>query len=156
MRNKVIIIAALFIFCGYIKAFAEITIKSEIDKLKITTDDTITYKLIITSTAKNIPEPRVPDFTGFAVVSQAQSSTISFIKSGIKSILVYAYILAPLESGKFKIKPSQIKVKNKIVSSQGFEIEVKPAKPGTKNLSEEKPVPLPETPSESEQPQVTL
>jgi len=156
MKNKVAIIAVLFIFCGYIRAFAEITVRAQVDKLSITADDAITYKLIITSTEKKIPEPNAPDFTGFAVVSQAQSSTFSFIKNGIRSILVYAYILVPQATGKFKIKPSRIKVRDKIISSQEFEIEVKPAKPGTKNIPEEKTIPLPETPSESEQPQVTL
>ncbi len=148
--------AVLFIFCGYIKAFAETTITAEVDKLKITPDETLTYKLVITSTEKNIPEPAAPDFAGFAVISQAQSSTISFIESGIKSIIVYAFILEPQAAGKFKINPSRIKFKNKIISSQEFEIEVKPAKAGTKKLPEEKTIPLPETPSESEQPQVTL
>jgi hypothetical protein len=155
MKNKVVIALTLFILCAYIKAFAETTIQAQVDKLSITADETLTYKLVVTSTEKNVPEPVLPDFKGFTVVSQAQSSTISFVKSEIKSILVYTYILAPLEAGKFKIKPSQIKVENKTISSQEFEIEVKQGS-SPKNLNPKNPAPVPEAPSESGQPQVTL
>jgi hypothetical protein len=156
MRNKTLVITLLLIFSACIKAFAETTIKAEVDKLSITLDETVTYKLIIGSTEKRLPEPTVPDFAGFNVISQAQSSTISFVKGGIQSVLVYAFILEPQAVGKFKIKPSLIKVKNKTISSAGFEIEVKPEKPGTKKAPEEKPAPLPEAPPESQEPQVTL
>ncbi len=156
MKAKITLIAVLFILCGWIMAFAETTIKAEVDKLSITQDEDITYKLIITSSAKIISEPRLPDFAGFTVLSQAESSTVSLVKSGVKSVLVYAYVLAPVEPGKIKIKPSRVKADNKVISSQEFEIEVKPARPGKKNLLREKPAPSPEVPSESRQPQVVL
>jgi hypothetical protein len=156
MKNKFLVIAMLFIFLGYTKAFAETTIKAEVDKLNISTDESITYKLIITSSENKTPEPQVPDFANFAVISQAQSSTISFIKGGIKSIQVYVYILTPLKPGKFKIAPSQIKIKNKPYASQEFEINVTQGKIKSQPKSEEKPS-LPEgIETDTGQPQVTL
>jgi len=158
--NKLIILTILFILVFIINAFAETTIKAEVDRTSITTDENITYKLIITSTEKNIPAPQLPEFKGFNVKSQAQSSTVSFAKSNLKTILVYAYILAPKDTGKFNIEPSQIKIKGKSYSSESFEIEVKQGetKPQHKPKSEQEQLPsLPEEfQPESGQPQITL
>ena len=137
-------------------AYAETSIKAEVDKTSITTDETLTYKIIITSSEKRMPEPQIPKFEGFSVISQAQSSTISFVQAGIKTILVYAFILAPTDKGKFKIRPSTIKIKNKTYSSDAFEIEVTQGKSKPKPPSEQKPSLPKELPQEEEKPQITL
>lgn len=155
--KKITISAIILIFLSIVAlAFAETSIKAEVDKKSITTDENVIYKLTITSTDKNIPQPQLPKFTGLAVISQAQSSSISLVKGGIKTILVYAFVLAPLDIGKFKIEPSLIKVKNKTCSTDTFEIEVTQGK-RKPNPSQKEGLPLPEKPpSESEEPQVTL
>ena len=151
-----IISTLLLILFSTAPAFAEISIKAEVDKTSISTDETLTYKLIITSTDNQAPEPEVPKFTGFNVISQAQSSTFSYLKTGPKTVLVFAFILAPLEAGKFKIEPSVIKLKGKTYSADSFEIEVTQGKAKPKAPPEEKQT-LPEKfPSESDQPQITL
>ncbi len=136
--------------------FAETSIKAEVDKTRISTDEILTYKLIITSTERKLPAPQVPKFEGFAVVSQAQSSTITSVKSNIKTILVYAFILAPIDIGRFKIGPSLIKIKNKTYSTDTFEIEVTQGKVKPKVPAEKKPSVPEESLPESEQPQITL
>lgn len=147
---KKLFLAGIFIFLFTATALAETSLKAEVDKASITTDEAITYKLTIDSTDKNIPQPQLPKFAGFQVISQAQSSNISWLKNGIKTILVYNFILAPVDIGKFKIEPSSLKIKNKTYASDGFEIEV------TQGKRKPKP-PLPEEPQpESEEPQVTL
>lgn len=105
-------------------AFAETSIKSEVDKLKINSAETLTYKLTISSSEKQIPKATIPKFNGFKVISQAQSSNMSFTKGKITTGLVYVFILAPTNIGKFKIEPSTIKVKGQAFSSDAFEIEV--------------------------------
>lgn len=156
MKFKLIISTLLLILFSTAPAFAEISIKAEVDKTSISTDETLTYKLIITSTDNQAPEPEVPKFTGFNVISQAQSSTFSYLKTGPKTVLVFAFILAPLEAGKFKIEPSVIKLKGKTYSADSFEIEVTQGKAKPQAQPEEEPS-LPENfPSESEQSQITL
>ncbi|MDD5155048.1 MAG: BatD family protein [Candidatus Omnitrophica bacterium] len=155
MKNKIIILAFL-VCCVYTTAFAEVTINAQVDKLSITADETIAYKLVVTSTRKDsILEPVMPDFAGFTVISQAQSSTVSFIEGEVKSVAVYAYILAPKDSGKLKIKPASVKVQDKTISTPEFEIEVKPARP-SQNMPEEKSGPAPEIPPASTESQITL
>ncbi len=118
---------------GALNGFAETTIKAEVDKTILTQDENITYKLIITSSEKQVPQPQVAGFENFEVISQAQSSTISFVKGAASTILVYAFILAPKDAGKLKIGPSSIRIKDKTYSTDSFEVEVKAI------LPEEKP-----------------
>jgi len=108
MKARTNLAIILIILFSAANALAETNIKSEVDKLKLTADQDLTYKIIITSSENNLPAPQMPEFKGFNVISSAQSSTVSFVKNSIKSILVYAIILIPLETGKLKIEPSQI------------------------------------------------
>lgn len=136
MKNK-IIIAAIFVFLFTAIAFAETSIKAEVDKISITTDDTIVYKLIISSDEKNIPQPEFPKFEGFKVLSSAETSQIRFAKGIQKAGVIYVFILSPAEVGKITIEPSVIKIGNQTYSSDSFEIEVKPGRAQPKSKSEE-------------------
>lgn len=138
-------ITALILFFAS-PVLAEIEMKAQVDKNKLTTDELLTYKLIITSDEKNIPRLQLPKFEGFNVISQAQSSTISFAKSNIKKIIVFAFILRPKEVGEFKIEPTQINFEGKTYKTEVFKIKIiqgktKPLKPPRKEevLPQEQP-----------------
>jgi hypothetical protein len=156
MKRKISLIVLLFSLFFTVNAFAEVIIKAEVDKPKLTTDEDLTYKITITSSEKNLPAPQMPKFKGFNIISTAQSSTMSFVKNSIKTVLVYAIILTPTATGKFKIEPSQIKVKGKVYSSSAFEIEVSPGKAAPEVQPEEKSSPQEENQPETENPKVTL
>lgn len=152
-------IALLILALAVLPAFAQDTIKAEVDALKLSLDQQLTYKIIITSSQEDIPQPQLPKFEDFSILSEAQSSTISFVKGTVKSILVYAFILAPRKSGKLKIEPASIKIKNKIYSSNSLEIEVAPAgRDSAKSESQEKrPSPQESTvPPKPDTPSITL
>jgi len=127
-------------------ALAQVTIKAEVNKFKISTDETLTYKLIIVSSEANLAQPQIPKFSGFNILSQSQSTTLSLEKNGLKTSLIYEFILSPVSAGKLKIDPSTIKIANQLLSSEAFEIEVTQGKATPKILP----------PPESEEPQVTL
>jgi hypothetical protein len=99
-----------------------------VDRLNLTTDEALTYKIILTSSEKNLPQPDVPELKGFVVLSTAQSSTMSFSKVNLKTSIVYAFVLLPTKTGKLQIPAASIKIKDKIYSSEGFEIEVSQGK----------------------------
>jgi len=134
---------------------AQTVVKAEVDKQSITTDDTITYKLTVTSSEKNIPAPKIPKFDNFVVLSQAQSSQISLAKGDLKTFVVYAFVLAPASVGKFKIEPSTVKIAKQDYSSESFEIEVKQGK-RQPQPKESKPVSPEGSIPESNKPQFTL
>lgn len=155
MKNS-IGLAVIFIFLPISMASAETSIKAQVNKTSITTDETLTYKITVTSSEKLLPLPQLPKFEGFEVVSQAQSSQISFSRKENKVIITYDFILVPTTIGKFKIEPSIIKIKNKTYSTDAFEIEVTQGKTKPQTKPEERPFQPEELQPETEEPQITL
>ncbi len=146
----------IFSFSFICQCFAQTQIKSEVDKKKISTDEALTYKFTVTSSEKKITQPKFPEFNDFIVLWQAESSTVSFIKGGAKTILVCSFLLAPKNTGKFTIEPTQIKAEGETYTSEKFEIEVTAGKFEPKALPEEKPFQPRKSLPEPEEPQVTL
>lgn len=124
MRRNIFFIVCIFLLLPASNLSAEPVIQAEIDKLKLTTDETLTYKLSITSEVKNIPEPELPNFEGFLVLSNMQTSSISFQKDKTEIKIVYAITLLPNKTGELKIAPSRIKIDDQFYSTQEFGIEV--------------------------------
>ena len=153
---KKVFIILIFSFSFICQSFAQTQIKSEVDKTRISTDEALTYKLTVTSSEKNITQPKFPEFKDFVILWQAESSTISFAKGGAKTILEYTFLLAPKNTGKFTIEPARIEAEGKTYTSEKFEIEVTPGKLEPKPLPEEKPSKPRNALPESEEPQVTL
>lgn len=155
MRNS-IAATLIFIFLFVNIVFAQTSLKAEIDKTQITTDETVTYKLTIISPERQIPNPQLPKFTGFKVISQAKSSHISLGGSENKTVITYQFILVPIDIGKFKLQPATVKIKNEVYSTDGFEIEVKPGKTKPQTQPKERILPPEGLPPETEKPQITL
>ena len=150
MKMRYVILTAFLAWCLPQLVCAQTTIKANVDQTHVTTDDTISYTLTITSSDKSIPQPRIPSFDHFSVISQEQSNSISFGRGGMKTSLVYLYYLVPLETGTFTIEPAQIKIKSQVYKSGEFTIEVKPG------ALQQKQAPQEEAPQESAEPQITL
>lgn len=148
--KRITAIVAIIVLGLAVMAKAETSVKAEVDKTTITTDEDLTYKLIISTDEKNIPQPQIPKFEGFNVLSSAQTSGIKFAGGVQKIGAVFVFILTPADVGKFKIEPSTIKVKNKVYATDSFEIEVTQGKTKPQPKQQEKLIP------ESEEPQYTL
>ncbi len=155
-KTKAIIITLFFLFLFLSTASAEISIKAEVDKTSLSIGETLNYKITINSMGKEQANPKIPKFEGFNVISSVQSSSMSFVKNNIQRNLVYIFILAPLDIGKFKIEPSVIKIGNKTYSTDTFEIEVILGKARPKNPLEQRPSQPEKIQPESEEPQITL
>ncbi|MDD2752814.1 MAG: BatD family protein [Candidatus Omnitrophica bacterium] len=136
-------------------AFAQDTIKAEINKNKLSTDEVLIYKLVIASSQTQFPQAQLPKFDGFNILSQSQSTTLALENNGWKTSLIYEFILAPLTVGTLKIDPASIKIKGQTFSSDPFEVEVTqgklmPRAPGKNPSLPDKSLP------ESEEPKITL
>ena len=131
----------IFAFFFISASFAGEIIKAEVDKLKAATDEEIIYKLNIILEKNTRSNPQLPDFKGFKVISQAQSTTVSFQEGQSDILMTHVYILIPVAAGKFTIGPSSIKVDGKVYSTSSFEIEVtqskKPPRPEPDQESDE-------------------
>ncbi len=128
MRNLIFLFILLFFVLFKVAAYAETTIKAQVNKAKITTDEPLIYKIVISSDGKILPALELPKFENFSIASQGQSSSISFNMGKIITSLSYELILVPLKIGKITINPSQIKIGSQVYKSQSFEIEVSQGK----------------------------
>lgn len=158
--KRTVILSSIFVLLSISFVYAQVSIKAEVDKTSLTSDSTLTYKLTITSLEKNIPAVQLPEFSGFNIVSSAQSSRISLAAGNVKTVMVYTFVLAPTGTGNIKIEPGSIKVKNEAFSTQAFQIEVKQGKDMPKPQIKQGPATPEETQPEPEgteqSPQITL
>lgn len=154
--KKILILSTVFIFLCMATASAQTSLKAEVDKTSLSIDEALTYKLTITSLEKNIPTPQLPKFTGLKVIASTQSSSMVFSKGSVKSVVVYVFVLAPTQTGKFKIEPSTIKIKNEAFSTGDFEIHVKQGRLKPRAEPRQKTPPEKTQPEETEQPQIIL
>lgn len=145
-----VIVSAVFLS----HAFAETTIKAEINKKEITTDEFLTYKITIVSDDKKVPSPALPKTEGFSVISKLQSTSITFSQGRSKNTVVFVFMLAPLKAGELEIGPSTIDVNGKAMASESFKVKVKKGKLSPKIVPEHKPS-KPGIPA-SEEDQITL
>lgn len=128
MRKLSVALPLIAVLLACSCAQAQTLIKAEVDKTGITADDRLTYKLTVTSSAKAIPRPRLPDFSGFSVIANSQDSRVSLSQGVLKTTASYTFILSPQKTGILKIGPARISVEGKDYSSNAFDIEVRPGR----------------------------
>jgi len=144
MKRLFMITAALILF-GPLVVFAELAIHAEVDKAELTTDGALSYKVSITSLGNETLVPEIPEFEDFSVLSQMQSTQLSFAGAQAEITKTYNFVLRPKKDGELTIKPAVIRVGDQEYSSDSFKIEVSPGKTQI-------PTGLPET----GQPRITL
>ncbi|MCM8757722.1 MAG: BatD family protein [Candidatus Omnitrophica bacterium] len=122
MKKILYILLIIFLLEGI--TFADTDLEAEVDKNKLTLDDTLTYKVRIISSENRTLLPKFPPFKNFKVISQKQASTFSFQDGQLKLKIEYVFLLKPLKEGIFEIESVELKVGNKVYRSKDFEIEV--------------------------------
>jgi len=132
-----VVIAFLLCLCLASFCFAQIQIKAEVDKNKLATDEELIYKLIISSSGQALPQPKFPEFKGFIVISQANTSNITIKGNSPKIGVIYVFIMVPKEAGIFTIEPTELKTKDATYKSESFQIEVSQAE--GKSIPQESP-----------------
>ena len=142
MKMRAALLIFFFVLASKGNVFAETTLRAEVDKTSIAISETLTYKLVFTSTDSKLPAPTPPAFKDFVIVAQSQSSTMRWVRNKITTANEYVFILAPTKGGVLQIAPSTVKTPKGIISSEAFSITV------VKSSSK----PRPTKPEESEMP----
>lgn len=127
MKKHLILVILLVFFLAF-NLFAETSIKAEVSKKSITTDEVVTYKIVIFSSEKSIPAPQLPKLEGFQVISRANYTSFNFSANGVKNSFVFIFVLAPDKTGELSIPPVTLKINNETYSTESFKIEVKQGK----------------------------
>jgi len=100
-------------------------IQASVSKNKIAIDERFEYKVEVNGQSTSLPDPVLPEFTDFAVLSGPNSSTnIQYINGKMSAAKSYSYILMPRELGKFTLPPSTVEVDGETLESNRINIEV--------------------------------
>ncbi len=137
--------------------WAGVTMKAEVDKKQLTTDEVVTYKCSVDLGAQEIEDFTPPSFNDFSVLSTFRSSHITFEKNTPKTTVIFVFVIAPLKTGTLSISPSVIKTKKgETVRSESFDLVVTEGRNKPSPRQEQQPATPQDPYPDSGQPQITL
>ena len=125
--KKIILNTVLFlILAGIFPLYAQdVQVIATVSKNKVSQNEQFQYTLEVKGSSVSLPEPKVPSFEGFYVLSGPMSSTsVQIVNSKMSRSESYTYILQAREPGKVTIEPATIILNGKTISSDKIEIEV--------------------------------
>ncbi|MFC1478030.1 BatD family protein [Candidatus Margulisiibacteriota bacterium] len=122
--------ALLLALISIITVFAaDLNFSATVDRTEVQLNSSFTYTLTISgSDINNVPQPQLPNLSGFSVLSSSQSSSFSWVNGKFSGSKSYKYILRPVTAGKHTIGPSVLNIKGQayktspvtvVVSSSG-------------------------------------
>ncbi len=108
-------------------AFADISIDLTLDRSSVVLADTIVMKVTVTGKQKS-SFPEIEGLASFNVVKGGTASRVEFVNGSMSSEVEYTFYLIPLKLGKFVVGPAQVRIKNKVYSSNSVKLTVSKAK----------------------------
>ena len=108
-------------------AFADISIDLTLDRSSVVLTDTIVMKVTVTGKQKS-SFPEIEGLASFNVVKGGTASRVEFVNGSMNSEVEYIFYLTPLKPGKFVVGPAQVRIKNKVYSSNSVKLTVSKAR----------------------------
>jgi len=101
-----------------------ISINATVDKTTVALNEQITLTITVNGDVSNLPQPNLPQLTGFNAYSAGSSHNISIINGKVTSSISFNYILVPKSVGKHTIEPITLNYKNQTYKTDPITIEV--------------------------------
>ena len=112
LGTPLMVLALIFItgFTNTTPAFAQAIepIVAGVDRLELSTDDTVTLTVVVDVSSRNVPQPELPGLDGFSIVGNSTSTQMSIINGTISNNVVYSYRLQPYRTGTLTIEPIKL------------------------------------------------
>ena len=124
--TTVITLLLLTVTPGYAQGQNPIT--ATVDRVTLSTDETVTLTVTVNTGLNNPPRPLLPSLAGFNVLGTSTSSQISLINGAMSSMLVYHYRLQPTQPGQLVIDPISLTVNGQTYTTPPITVQ---ATPGT-------------------------
>ncbi|MCK5507695.1 MAG: protein BatD [Desulfobacterales bacterium] len=128
MSLKKIFYILFIIFLAFsANAFADIPIDLTLDRSSVILTDTIVMKVKVTGKRKS----SFPEIKGLSSFNVAKGSTVSrfeLVNGSMNSGVEYIFYLTPLKPGNFVVGPAQVRIKNKVYSSNSVKLTVSKAR----------------------------
>jgi hypothetical protein len=120
------IIAIILLFVAVMPGYAQgqNPITATVDRVTLSTDETLTLSVTVNTNLNNPPQPVIPSLAGFNVLGTSTSSQISIINGALSSMLVYNYRLQPTQPGDLVIDPVSLTVNGQTYTTPPITIQV--------------------------------
>ena len=106
-------------------AAQDVQVTATISNNQVSLNDAFEYKVAVSGKSDNLPDPALPAFNSFTVLSGPNSSTsIQIINGRMSSSKEYSVYLQARQEGQFTIPPATIEVDGKTISSNEIMITV--------------------------------
>ncbi len=125
--KKISYILCIFFLAFSADAFADISIDLTLDRSSVVLADTIVMKVTVTGKRKS-SFPEIKGLSSFNVVKGGTASRVEFVNGSMSSEVEYIFYLTPLKPGKFVVGPAQVRIKNKVYSSNNVKLTVSKAR----------------------------
>jgi hypothetical protein len=103
----------------------ELTFRASVDRTSLTVNDLLTYTLEIQGSAMSLPDPRLPDFQNFSIISGPnQSSTFQFINGRTSYSKTLSFVLRPLQTGNLTIGSAELTYKRQTYRTDPITVSV--------------------------------
>jgi len=103
-------------------AVAQSPVYSEVDRTEITTDDTVTFSLVIEGQVRGTPN--FPVLDGFSILSSNQSTQITLVNGKMTTKTVFQYRLQPTREGTLTIPGFEVTLNGQTYTTEVITIEV--------------------------------
>jgi hypothetical protein len=154
MTGKRTAILSILLALSLFSSSVALEIKASVDKQEIGVGDPVTLHVIITGRGGTLPEPTMPDLSGFEVYSSGRSQNISIINGAFTSSLDLNYVLVPKKVGEVIIGPIVVRDGSGMAATDPIKINVtqqaQPSQaPGGSSQAQRAPQPSRQPPQQS-------
>jgi BatD DUF11 like domain len=101
-------------------------LRAEVDANDITTDDTVTYTLTLTTPDGNAPKLGLPTLDGFQVVGSHTASQYSSVNGSSSASMIYAFELQPTRTGDLTIPSLNLDLNGQVLATEPLTVHVTP------------------------------
>ncbi len=126
-KSKVLfigIISILLIGLLALPAGAQSPVTAEVDRNRLSTDEVLTLKVTIDSSAGQPSQPALPALDGFELLGSSSGTQISIVNGDMSMQATYSYSLHPTQAGQLVINPIAVQIDGQTYSTQPIMIEV--------------------------------
>jgi len=95
-----------------------------VDKLELSTDDTVILTVVVDVASRNVPQPELPGLDGFSIAGTSTSTQLSMINGVISNNVVYNYRLQPYRTGTLTIEPIKLTLNGQTYFTNPIDIVV--------------------------------
>jgi hypothetical protein len=112
------------------RARADVRVEMTADRTQVSMSDHIAVRITVQTQGSSQPEIEVPEFEGFQIVQRSVQRPMQFSfgfgqnAPVVTSSTQYAFVLAPMGPGKFKIPPVRVSYGKQVYQSTGLELTV--------------------------------